>query len=76
MVHTVGIVGVNGNVGSSIAKLLAKDASYGKIKLILLHREGSTPDFLSPGGNIEFRIINYEDPSNIEAAVRGIHVFM
>lgn len=76
MVHTVGIVGVNGNVGSSVAKILAKDAKEGKIKLVLIHREGSTPNFLLPGDSVEFRVINYDEPSSIEAAVKGIHVFM
>lgn len=77
MVHTVGIAGVNGNVGAPTVKLLATAAAEGKIKLVVFHRDGSTAKDVSQGKNVEFRILNYEDPpEKIESAVAGINVFM
>lgn len=77
MVHTVGIAGVNGNVGAPTAKLLAQAAEQGKIKLILLLRDGSKADGISASENVEFRTLNFDDPAEkIQEAVAGINVFM
>lgn len=77
MVHTVGIAGINGNVGAPTAKALAKAAEEGKIKLVIFHREGSKPAAISAGENVEFRVLDFsDDVEKIETAVRGINVFM
>nr|POF16679.1 hypothetical protein CFP56_71320 [Quercus suber] len=77
MVHTVGIVGVNGNVGAPTAKALAGAAEQGKIHLIIFSREGSTAKGLSPSQNVEFRTLNFDDPpEKIQAALAGVNVFI
>ena len=77
MVHTVGIAGINGNVGAPTVKALAKAAEDGKINLIVFYREGKKPKDISEGSNIEFRVLDFEDDQEkIDAAVKGISVFM
>ncbi len=77
MVHTVGLLGANGLVGSATGKVLGQSAEDGKIKLIILHREGTPPKDLSAGSNIELRVVDLDGPASaIEQAVRGINVFM
>lgn len=74
--HTVGILGINGNVGKPTTKLLVKAAEQDKIKLIILHREGKPGDF-KPGKNVELRVIDLEGPEQkIEEAVKGVNVFV
>lgn len=76
MVHTVGIVGVNGNVGAPTAQALTKAAEKDSIKLIIFHRPNTKLDGLG-GKNVEFRAFDFDDPSDkIEAAVKGVNVFM
>lgn len=55
MVHTVGIVGVNGNIGAPTAKRLVKAAQEDRINLIIFHRESSTPK-----GSLLERMLNFE----------------
>ncbi|KAK4502304.1 hypothetical protein PRZ48_005729 [Zasmidium cellare] len=77
MVHTVGIVGVTGNVGKPTTKYLIQAASEGKIKLVIFHREGSKLDGIEASKNVEQRPINFEDPvEKLEEAVKGINVFI
>ena len=77
MTHTVGIFGVNGNVGAPTAKLLAQAASEDKIKLVIFSRPGSTPKGLSQGKNVEFKELDIEGAVEpIEQAVKGINFFM
>ena len=77
MVHTVGLTGANGNVGSAAAKYLASSVKDGKIKLVILHRAGKPPKELEDEDLIEFRIVDLDGPAaDIEAAVQGINVFM
>ena len=77
MVHTVGITGVNGNVGAVAAKFLVRAAQEDKIKLIVFYREGSTAKGLVPGKNVELKVLNFDDPPDkIEQAVKGVNVFM
>lgn len=77
MVHTVGITGVNGNVGAAASKYLAEAAAEGKIKLVVFHREGNAPKHLSTNESVETRVLDFEDPiEKIEAAVKGVNVFM
>lgn len=78
MVHTVGLLGVNGLLGNPTAKVLAQFAREGKLNLVLLHREGKPPkDIDAQHENIELRIIDLDAPaSQLEEAVKGINVFM
>jgi len=77
MVHTVGVVGINGNVGAPTSKALVKAAGEGKIKVVIFHREGASLNGLSQGENVEFRVLSFEDsPDKIAEAVKGVHVFM
>lgn len=77
MVHTVGLIGANGGVGSAAAKSLASSAKHGKIKLVILHRAGNPPKELKDEGLIELRTVDLDGPAaDIEAAVQGINVFM
>lgn len=77
MVHTVGIVGISGNVGAPTVRLLAESAKKGEIKLVILYREGSLSKDLSDLKNTETRVINFEDPpQKLDQAVKGINVFM
>lgn len=77
MVHTVGIMGANGLVGSATTKKLAQSAMDGKIKLVIAHRSGSRPVGFEAGHNIELRELNFDDPApKLEAAVKGINLFM
>ena len=78
MVHTVGLIGANGNVGSPAAKKLASSAKDGKIKLVILHRAGKPPrDIAADQDTIQLRVVDLDGPApDIEAAVQGINVFM
>ena len=77
MVHTVGIVGINGNVGAPTVRALSKTAEEGKIKLVLFHRATSKLDGLEEGPNVEFRILDFDGPvQKLEEAVKGINVFV
>ena len=77
MVHTVGINGVNGNVGAPTAQRLVAAAAEGKINLVIFHREGSSTNGLSASKTVELRVLNFDDPpEKIEAAVKGINTFM
>lgn len=77
MVHTVGIVGVNGNVGAPTAALLSAAANSGKINLIIFHRTGSTAKNLTQSKNVSFRELNFDDPAEkIESAVAGVNTFI
>lgn len=77
MVHTVGLAGASGNVGLPAAKELIKAAQEGKIRLVILHREGRKPVKLSEAENVEFRTFSPDGPADqLEAAVRDINVYM
>lgn len=77
MVHTIGLIGVNGNVGSAAAKTLASSVKDGKIKLVILHRAGRPPKGLKDEKLMQLRVIDLDGPAaNIEAAVQGINLFM
>lgn len=77
MVHTVGITGVNGNVGAAALPGLVKAAREENIKLIIFHREGSSVTGASQEKNIELRVLQFEDPAEkIEQAIKGVNVFM
>ncbi len=77
MVHVVGLMGANGLVGGATAKELAQSAEDGKIKLVVLHREGNPPKGLGARSNIELRVLDLDGPASaIEEAVRGINIFM
>lgn len=77
MVHTVGIVGVNGNVGGRTSRLLIEAARQGKIKLVLFYREENRVKSICTGYNVETRFLNFDDKAeSIELAIRGINVFM
>lgn len=78
MVHTVGILGVTGNVGAPTVQRLIGEAKEGKIKLVIFHRASTNLSGLSiDGNNVELRTLDYEDSvENISKAVRGIHVLM
>lgn len=75
--HTVGLVGVNGNVGAPTAKLLIKAAEEGKINTVIFHRANTDLSGLSKGKNVEFRILNFDDtPDKIGEVVKGVNIFM
>ena len=77
MVHTVGIVGVTGNVGAPTVRALIKAAEEGKIKLVIFHRASTNLAGLNKGSNVEFRILNFDDvPATLEAAVKDVNVFV
>lgn len=74
--HTVGIVGINGNIGRPTTRLLVEAAEQDKINLVIFHREGKAGEF-KQGKNVELRTIDLEGPAQqIEAAVRGVNVFV
>lgn len=74
--HTVGIVGINGNLGRPTTQLLVKAAEQDKIHLIVFHREGKAGDFKS-GKNVELRVIDLDGPTQkIEEAVKGVNIFV
>lgn len=75
MVHTVGLMGANGLVGGAAAKALAQSAKEGKIKLIILHRPDRAPKGFHT--DVEMRVLDLDGAaSSIDAAVKGINVFM
>ena len=78
MVHTVGLFGANGLVGSGLVKLLSRAAQDGKIKLVVIHREGNPPkDVTTTSDKIELRVASLDDsPEKLEAAIKGINVVM
>ncbi|GAM89378.1 hypothetical protein ANO11243_074150 [Dothideomycetidae sp. 11243] len=77
MVHTVGLTGINGNVGVPTLQYLAKGAEQGKFKLVVFHREGTAPKHVSTGPNIEFRLLDFEDPvEKLEEQVKGINTMI
>ncbi|KAK5676767.1 hypothetical protein LTS10_010531 [Elasticomyces elasticus] len=77
MVHTVGIVGVSGNVGAPTAKYLAQAAGEGKIKLVLFHRANSDTSAIPGGQSVELRVLEFDDsPEKIKEAVKGVNVFI
>ena len=77
MVHTVGIIGVNGNVGAPTAKALAKIAEAGKVKLVIFHRESSDLSAFQKGDNVEFCVLDMTAaPEKIGELVKGVNVFM
>lgn len=77
MVHTVGIAGVNGNVGVPAVKALVKAAQEGKIDLVVLHRPTTKLDHIQQGSNIEFRLLDLNGaPEDLDKAVKGINVFV
>ncbi|KAF2163815.1 hypothetical protein M409DRAFT_57292 [Zasmidium cellare ATCC 36951] len=74
--HTVGILGINGNLGKPTAQHLVKAAEQDKIKLVIFHREGKAGDF-KPGKNVELRVIDLDGPTDkLEEAVKGVNVFV
>lgn len=77
MAHTVGIAGVNGNVGVPAVKALVKAAQGGKINLVVLHRPTTKLDHIQQGPNIEFRLLNLDGShEELDKAVKGIDVFV
>ncbi|KAK3109649.1 hypothetical protein LTR53_016867 [Teratosphaeriaceae sp. CCFEE 6253] len=79
MVHTVGIVGLTGNVGLPTTKALIRAADAGTIHLIVFHRADTDLSILpkAGSGNVEFRVLSFEDPAEkIGEAVRGVNVFI
>ncbi|KAK3638518.1 hypothetical protein LTR56_012990 [Elasticomyces elasticus] len=77
MIHTVGIVGVSGNVGAPTAKYLAQAAGEGKIKLVLFHRTNSDTSAFPDGQSVELRVLEFDDsPEKIKEAVKGVNVFI
>lgn len=78
MVHTVGIVGINGRVGAPTVKALTKSAEEGKIRLVLFHRASSKIDHIKQSPNIELRLLNFDadPPEVLEKAVKGVQVFV
>lgn len=77
MIDTVGIAGVNGNIGAPTARSLAKAADQGKINLVVFLRDGSTVKDLTLGKNAEYRTLNFDDsPEEVAAAVVGVNVFI
>lgn len=76
MVHTVGISGVNGNVGAPATKYLVQAAKEGKLNLVIFHRAGTKPSGYD-GANVSFRELSYEDSEEkILEAVKGVNTFM
>lgn len=74
--HTVGIFGINGNLGKPTAQLLVEAAEQGKIRLIIFHREGKPGDFKS-SKNVELRVLDLDGPTQkVEEAVKGVNVFV
>ncbi|KAK4503473.1 hypothetical protein PRZ48_004388 [Zasmidium cellare] len=74
--HSVGILGVNGNLGKPTAQVLIKAAEQDKIKLIIFHREGKAGDFKA-GKNVELRVIDLDGPKEkVEEVVRGVNIFV
>ena len=74
--HSVGILGINGNLGKPTAQLLVKAAEQDKIKLIIFHREGKPGDF-KPGKNVELRVIDLDRPTDkLEEVLEGVNVFV
>lgn len=77
MVHTVGIVGINGNVGAPAVRALLKAVDSGKIKLVIFHRASSKLDGLKEGPNVEFKVLDFDGPAQaLEEAVKGVNIFM
>ncbi|KAK3110410.1 hypothetical protein LTR53_015332 [Teratosphaeriaceae sp. CCFEE 6253] len=78
MVHTVGIVGLTGNVGLPTTKHLIHAANNGEIHLVVFHRAGTDLAALpKKGENVEFRVLSFEDPpEKIGEVVKGVNVFI
>lgn len=77
MPHTVGIAGVNGNVGRPAVKALAKAADEGKINLVVFHRPTTKLDHIQQGPNVEFRLLNLDgEEEELDKAVKGVDVFV
>ena len=74
--HTVGLLGPNGRVGSAVLNALLPTVEQGKVKLVVLHRPGSPPKVKLPAV-VEVREIDLEgDAAKTAQAVKGINVMV
>ena len=75
-VHTVGLLGSNGRVGSAILSASLEPSRHDKINLVLLHRPGSSPKAKLPS-HVQVRSIDLQgEEEGILQAVQGIQVFV
>ncbi|KAI5480111.1 hypothetical protein MNV49_001771 [Pseudohyphozyma bogoriensis] len=78
MVHTVGLIGANGNLGAPTLSHLVNAVRERKINHVVLYRPGSKPVSIANEPNVEFRELDLEtaSPDAVAAAVSGLQVLI
>jgi hypothetical protein len=74
MVHTLAIIGHNGNVGKRVLPHLIKAHQDGRIKLIVLHRPASAIDSIP--SDVERRVYTNTDVMSLKDVVKGINIML
>jgi nucleoside-diphosphate-sugar epimerase len=74
--HTVGIIGINGNLGSHLFRHIVAAHTAGKLDVVVLHRPSS--DVSSVPSGIEKRALDLEkaDKAEVQRAVKGLNIIM
>lgn len=74
--HTVGILGINGNLGSHLFRHLVAAHDAGKLEVVVLHRPSS--DLSAVPHGIEKRVLDLEkaNKAEVQSAVKGLNIVM
>jgi hypothetical protein len=74
MVHTLAIIGHNGNVGKRVLPHLIKAHQDGHIKLVVMHRPGSSIESID--SDVERRVYTNTDVMSLKDVIQGINIML